>query len=155
MLLGATRRSYPLVSFAARPISGGFPKHNELFADDYYDAQADQSNAYDKKHKQNFGKDMDQFNQANNRVTPTGVLSSYKKQLNLNAKDIMERDHWESMRTLRDDFRRELDATDKETFTKEFAMRLRLKRDRCAPYPHKGEEYGDYQKFEKNYVEQV
>jgi len=131
-LVGATKR-FPLLSFAARPISGGFPKHDELFADDYYDAKADQPNEFDKPNS-HFGKDMDQFNQAKDRVTPTGVLSSYKKQLNLNVKDIMERDHWDSMRTLRDDFRRELDGANKETFTKEFATRLRLSRDRRAPY---------------------
>ena len=70
----------------------GFPKHTELFADDYYDKDnisGDEfsSDPYMGEKEKN---DYENFDQANHRKTQTGVLSSYKKQLNLTAKDYME-----------------------------------------------------------------
>jgi len=42
--------------------------------------------------------------------------------------------------------------TKPEVFTKEYAMRIRLQRDLSAPF--KKDEYGDYDKYEKNTVEE-
>lgn len=50
-----------------------------------------------------------------------------------------------------------MDKTDRSTFTKKFVERLRLGRDLDAPIPSRGDEYGDYSKFEsrKNQVKEV
>jgi hypothetical protein len=38
--------------------------------------------------------DFDKADGATHRKTMTGVLSTYKKQLNLSAKDLVEKDYW-------------------------------------------------------------
>jgi hypothetical protein len=44
-------------------------------------------------------------------------------------------------------------STKPEVFTKNYTMRLRLRRDLNAEFPADGQEYGDYEKFDKNKVE--
>lgn len=53
-----------------------FPKHKELFAEDYYDNEADK-NPYDKAFA--WGKDGENFDKGSVRSTPTGILANYKK----------------------------------------------------------------------------
>lgn len=54
-----------------------------------------------------------------------------------------------------EDTARKLRETKPEVFTKEFAMRMRLRRDLNAPFPKAGHEYGDYEKYEKNNIEEL
>ena len=89
-----------------------FPKHSELFADDYYDnvhRQGEDGGVKNPKERPNdpFQKpinehDFERSDGATHRKTMTGVLSTYKKQLNLSAKDLVERDYWKQVRTMRD-----------------------------------------------------
>jgi hypothetical protein len=53
-----------------------FPKHKELFAEDYYEAD-DDTNPYDSQFPG--GNDTVSYDKPNHRVTSTGILSSYKK----------------------------------------------------------------------------
>ena len=71
--------------------SWAFPKHKELLTDDFYeDDLSNESNPYGKTKVPN---DYDDYNKATHRSTATGVLSSYKKQLNLSTQDIMMKDY--------------------------------------------------------------
>jgi len=81
------------------------------------------------------------------------VLTNYKKQLNLSAGDIQRQDYFDKLKEVHDDTARTLRETRPEQFTKEFTMRLRLKRDTDAPYQKAGQEYGNYEQYEKNKVE--
>ena len=58
---------------------------------------------------------------------------------------------------MRDDLKERIDKTDRNTFTKKFVERLRMGRDVEAPMSERGDDYGDYSKFEngKNYVKEV
>jgi hypothetical protein len=53
-----------------------FPKHKELFAEDYYDAEGEK-NPYDKAFA--WGQDYDNFDKGAVKSTPTGILANYKK----------------------------------------------------------------------------
>jgi len=63
-----------------------FPKHNELFADDYYD-QRTQDNPYSKPYEK-ANDDYESSHKGTHRSTPTGILANYKKQINLTPQDI-------------------------------------------------------------------
>lgn len=91
------------------------------------------------------------------RQTSTGVLSTYKKQLNLTPQELVQRDYWDNVRKVRDNLAERLDKTERSTFTKKFVERLRLGRDLDAPMAEAGDDYGDYSKFEntKNSVTEV
>jgi hypothetical protein len=80
----------------------------------------------------------------------TGVLSTYKKQLNLSTKDLVERDYWKQIRTMRDNIKERMEKTDHSTFTKNFVTRMRLGKDLDAPMSEAGDDYGDYSKFESD-----
>jgi hypothetical protein len=54
-----------------------FPKHNELFTEDYYDEGKDQSNPFDKEFSG--GPDFLNQDKPTHRSTHTGILSNYKK----------------------------------------------------------------------------
>lgn len=97
--------------------------------------------------------DFETYDKPTHKTTPTGILSSYKKQLNMTPEDVMQKDYWNNMRNFKDDTVRQMDASSRETFTKEYTKRLRMNRDLSAPMPEKGEEYGNYEKYEKNSVE--
>ena len=85
-----------LLKMSHRAISNGFPKHKELFAEDYYEPEGEtQTNPYDNPINSN------DFDIGGTRSTATGILSSYKKQINLTPQDVMERDHWKSMENLK------------------------------------------------------
>lgn len=72
-----------------------FPKHRELLTEDFYDDTVDDNgNPYGKTQVDG---DAESYRQPTHRSTATGVLSSYKKQLNLTAKDYMMRDYWDQM----------------------------------------------------------
>ena len=73
--------------------------------------------------------------------------------MNLTADDIIKRDYFDNLDDTKDEMLRKFEATKPEVFTKNYTMRLRLRRDLQADYPADGEEYGDYDKFEKNKVE--
>ena len=64
--------------------------------------------------------DFEKYDSGNHRKTSTGILSSYKKQLNLSAQDLMEKDYWTKIRGARDKLKETLDKTDRDTFTKKF-----------------------------------
>ena len=56
-----------------------FPKHKELFADDYYEnaEKEEESNPFNPSFPG--GKDTESFTEPTHRSTNTGILSSYKK----------------------------------------------------------------------------
>ena len=68
-------------------LGSGFPKHREVFNDQYYD---------DGDAKSPYGSSTNDFQDPNNPFTtenpfvPGGVLSSYKKRLGLSAEEVME-----------------------------------------------------------------
>ena len=84
-------------------------------------------------------------------------MGSYKKQLNLNAKDIMEKDYWDSMKSMHSDMISNLGPARKETLTETMLTRLRFSKQLDSALPAAGDEYGDYEKFEdgKNEVKEV
>ncbi len=91
---------------AARAFSFRFPKHSELFADDYYDPQKsgaeESSTAYD--HDFPRGDDFEDFEKpTHRRSTSGGILSTYKKQLNLTADDVMQQDYWTKLQGVKRD----------------------------------------------------
>lgn len=80
-------------SFAASNNGFNFPKHKELLTEDFYDDTAhDNENPYGKPDMEG---DLESYGHPTHRATATGVLSSYKKQLNLTAKDHMMKDYWD------------------------------------------------------------
>ena len=58
-----------------------FHRHKELFTEDYYDESKDNKSPYDSEFPG--GQDYQDFNAPTHRSTQTGILSNYKKQLNL------------------------------------------------------------------------
>ena len=76
------------------------------------------------------------------------MLSSYKKQLNLTAKDVMMRDYYENMQSLEEDFGKNFLKADRSNFTQDILKRLRLGRSADTPVDGAGDEYGNYKKFE-------
>lgn len=127
--------------------SGGwsFPKHKELLTDDFYEDDTHDENPYA---KQPLSNDYDNYDQPTHRSTATGVLSSYKKQLNLTAEDIMKRDYMESKKALRANVAKQFDKADRANFTKNMVDRLRLGKSIGGIVEGAGEEYGNYKKFE-------
>lgn len=99
-----------------------FPKHTELFADDYYDdihQQGEDGGAKNAKERPkdpytpaSHEQDFERADGSTHRRTMTGVLSTYKKQLNLSAKDLIERDYWKQVRTMRDNIKERIEKTD-------------------------------------------
>lgn len=89
MLTQALKRLTYAPLNATRAFSFKFPKHNELFADDYYDPKKDdEETPYD--HKFPGGADYEDYEKPTHRkTTGGGILSSYKKQLNLTPDDII------------------------------------------------------------------
>merc|ERR1712087_512696 len=85
--------------------TGGFPKHKELFTDEYYAdgkeegyEDEDQANPYGAH-----GKDYEDWNEPVYKPSSRGILGTYKKQLNLTATDVMEKEYWESMNNMKND----------------------------------------------------
>jgi hypothetical protein len=156
MLTKALKRYTIVPNFSAsRAFSFKFPKHNELFADDYYEPKQNENETpYD--HKFAGGDDVENYEKSTHRKsTAGGILSSYKKQLNLSPEDILNRDYMNKMHSTKMDMERKFNQTKPEVFTKNYTMRLRLRRDLNAEFPADGQEYGDYEKFDKNKVEQL
>ena len=58
-------------------------------------------------------------------------------------------------RATKEDMERKFNQTKPDVFTKNYTMRLRLRRDLNAEFPADGQEYGNYDKFDKNTVQQV
>jgi len=137
-----------------------FPKHKELFTEDYYDdlhrTSEDGGSKEPRERKPDpflgpeHDNDFEMSDSGSHRMTHTGVLSTYKKQLNLTAKDIVEADYWKQIRTVRDRLEERLEKTDHATFTKKYVERLRLGRDLDAPMAEIGEDYVDYKKYESD-----
>ena len=86
-------------------------------------------------------------------MTPAGILTKYKKQINLTAEDIVQKDYWEQFNRVHEDTARRMKETKPEQFTKEMELRLRLGRDVNAPFEKDGHEYGNYDKYHKQSVE--
>ena len=91
------------------------------------------------------------------RSTATGVLSSYKKQLQLTAEDIVQRDYFDKVSSMRDHMARNFEKSDRASFTRDMIDRLRLGRQVDSSVDGVKEEYGNYAKFEdgRNQVKQV
>ena len=86
-MLGLT--SVECRQFSVRNSAFSFPKHKELLTEDFYDDESqDRQNPY-RARKGVVGDDFEDYSRPTHRATPTGVLSSYKKQINLQAEDIM------------------------------------------------------------------
>ena len=76
-----------------------FPKHKQLLTDDFYEDDAShEENPYGKVSVEN---DFDNYDKATHRATASGVLSKYKKQLNLSPQEVMEKDYMENIKNLR------------------------------------------------------
>ena len=93
-MLGVQQRH--ITAIVGRPTTRGFstgfsfPKHRELMTEDFYDDTTNE-NPYGKLEVEN---DTESYNEPRHRTSATGVLSSYKKQLNLSADDFMMKDYW-------------------------------------------------------------
>ena len=157
-LLGGRRSSaliLPVQSAAFSKNSWSFPKHRELLTEDFYDDEKHDDNPYA---KQDFkGQDYEDYKKPTHRSTATGVLSSYKKQINLTAKDVIMKDYMDNLKDLRGDLAGKFDKADRLNFTKTVVDRLRLGRGVTSPIDADGDEYGNYKKFEegKNQVKEV
>ena len=136
------------MQYSVRPFSvhSGFPKHKELFTDDYFE----QEDPY--QTNQFHGNDEEKFDEATTRMTKTGILSNYKKQLNVSAQDIVEQDFWRKMTNTTKDMAKQLRETNPSTYTQAFTTRHRLSKDPLADMPKRGGEYGNYERFSKNSV---
>jgi len=133
------------------------PKHTELFAEDYYDEQTNKSTKGENPYHGKFpggGDDFESYNKGTSRSTASGILANYKKQINLSPQDLIQKDYWDKFEKLTSDTSRRLKETRPEVFTKEFTMRLRLQRDLNVPFEKEGHEYGNYEQYEKNSVEE-
>lgn len=140
-------------SFATNGFS--FPKHKELLTEDFYDDTAhDNENPYGKPSMEG---DTESYRHPTHRPTATGVLSSYKKQLNLTAKDYIMKDYWDQMASINQDVTDNFMKADRSKATKQLVDRIRLGRNVTSPIEGAGDEYGNYKKFEKsrNKVEEV
>jgi hypothetical protein len=140
---GSTRRPINDTSFS-------FPRHKEFQTDDYFadfdDEYHGEANPYGNKGEVDF----EDWTKPVHKKTQTGILSTYKKQLNLTAKDVMEKDFWANMNTVSKDIERSFEASDRKHYTKEIVDRLRLGREVKAATTPAGEDYGNYKKFEND-----
>ena len=64
----------------------------------------------------------------------------------------MEGDYWQAADKLKDDTERMMQDTDPSTFTQMFKTRLRLQKQPNAAMPTRGNEYGNYERFEQNTI---
>jgi len=137
--------------FLARHFASGdsfkFPKHKNMFSEDYYNGEENEvhTSPYDKGTSAN---DFEDSSMPTHRATQSGVLSTYKKQINLTPEEIMQRDYWNQVKDLCKDVNKKFRESNPETFTKALVQRLRLRRDLDQPIDKAGEEYGHYEKFE-------
>ena len=69
----------------------------------------------------------------------------------------MQKDYWDSMKSMKDDMNRQFGSSKRQTLTKELLKNLRFGRKIDSTMPNVKEEYGDYEKFEdgKNEVKEV
>lgn len=95
-------------------------------------------------------------------MTDSGVLSSYKKQINLTAQDVLEKDYWDEVKNMRTNVGNMFDKIKSDerqvmNFSKAYKERLRLRRDIDYTEDFRKKyltrEYGNYSKYEKNKVE--
>eukprot|EP00352_Strombidinopsis_acuminata_P001004 CAMPEP_0176344088 /NCGR_PEP_ID=MMETSP0126-20121128/4435_1 /TAXON_ID=141414 ORGANISM="Strombidinopsis acuminatum, Strain SPMC142" /NCGR_SAMPLE_ID=MMETSP0126 /ASSEMBLY_ACC=CAM_ASM_000229 /LENGTH=156 /DNA_ID=CAMNT_0017690369 /DNA_START=249 /DNA_END=719 /DNA_ORIENTATION=- len=95
-------------------------------------------------------------------MADSGVLSSYKKQINLTAQDHLEKDYWDEIKNMRGNVAEMFDkiSTDEREvmkFSKAYKTRLRLRRDVDYTEDFRKKyltrEYGNYSKYELNKVE--
>lgn len=94
---------------------------------------------------------------------PGGILATYKKRLNLTADEIMEQDYWNQMKDFSDTSAKYFEVVSKDeqdlmTNTKNYATRLRLKREIDFTEDFRKRfmtrDYGNYEKYEKNKIEE-
>ena len=84
MITKALKQHAAWSSLVARPIamfntsSFKFPKHKELFAEDYYDDDQQENNPY-KGAPFPGGQDFNDHAKGSHRSTSTGILATYKK----------------------------------------------------------------------------
>ena len=128
-----------------------FPKHKELLTEDFYDynvngSEGERNNPYGQQGGQ---PDYEDYSQPTHRSTATGVLSSYKKQLNLTARDMITRDYMDNVKDLKNNMAAHFSKADRLNYTKQMVERLRLGRGIESPVDGAGDEYGNYKKFEE------
>ena len=156
---GAVRAGIPGPCFAfstRQPAGWSFPRHKELLTEDYYNyEEGGDANPYDTSTVKNDFEDYEAV--ATHRSTATGVLSTYKKKLNLTAKDVMMKDYMTNIKNLKANMAQQFAQADRANYTKTMVERLRLGRGLQSPVDSAGNEYGNYEKFEggRNQVKEV
>lgn len=92
---------------------------------------------------------------------PGGILATYKKRLNLSARDVMEQDYWENIKDLDTQSAKyfsTVSQNERELMnqTKNFVQRLRLDREIDFTDDFRKRfmtrEYGNYDKYDKNKI---
>lgn len=149
------RHSLQMCKFASKGrVSRGsysFPhKNREFFTDDYYQADEYSSGGPNPYGKQRYENDYEDYDQPTHRSTKTGVLSSYKKQLNLTANDVIMKDFYQNMKNLKHEVAMQFEKADRMNFTKTMVDKLRLGKCVSGPVEGAGDEYGNYSKFEED-----
>ena len=99
--------------------------------------------------KRTHANDYEDYSSPTHRSTRSGVLSSYKKQMNLTAEDVIKKDYWDNMKEMKTDMASQFEKADRANFTKTMVQRLRLRRGLQSPIDAAGDEYGNYKKFEE------
>lgn len=82
-----------------------FPKHKQIFNDEYYDAPNANPYASKAAGPQTMSQDYVDPNNpfvAESPFVPGGILASYKKRAGLTPEEVMEQDYWDKMRDLTD-----------------------------------------------------
>ena len=64
----------------------------------------------------------------------------------------MQRDFWDATENLKQNTAKQIQNTDPSTFTQMFTTRMRLQKQPNASMPSRGNEYGNYERFEKNTI---
>ena len=126
--------------------------------DDYFDDFEDEAYRADKNPYGNKGElDYEDWKRPIHKKALTGVLSTYKKQMNLTADDVIQKDYWDKINSLNEDIQKNFEAADRRQYTKEMVAKLRLGREMTSSFTPAGEEYGNYQKFDntRNSVKEV
>lgn len=95
--------------------------------------------------------------------TPGGILSTYKKKMNLTPEEVMEEGYWNKVRDLKDDVSEFFETVSKNerdlmNTTKNYVMRARLNREIDFTEDFRKRfmtrEYGNYEKYEDTGVKQ-
>ena len=147
-----------------------FPRHKELFADDYYNPPEQQEEMEDlvssplnqRMARENPKHDGDNYSYYGTSMNiEGGILQNYRKQSGQTMDEVLEGDYWDQMRTLKTQashYFNNVSENERDMMnnTKNFVMRHRLNREINFSDDFRKKymtnEYGNYEKFEKNSV---